>query len=108
MSPQDKLIASIFGVRTPEQQAELDRQVDEANARTLARDWAKAQEIRIRASEDFPQYQWLAALSFGWQAKAIAIREDGVVLSASLYGSDVGIITGMDEVTLNNTEVRQA
>ena len=54
-SPDDKLMAAIFGL-SAEDQAALDAQVAQEKAVQLAKGWKTADSIRQTFQKEFPQY----------------------------------------------------
>lgn len=109
MTPDEKLILAIFG-ETKEQKEKAASEATTAEEAQAAEDWAQATMIAEAANKEFPKYQWYPALSFGWQAHAIAIVDgtDGEpprVLRAEFFGTELGHYTP-DDYTIQNTEIK--
>lgn len=109
MTPEEKLILAIFG-GTKEQKERAAAEAAAAQKAQSEKDWAQAEAVAEAANREFPEYRWFPALSFGWQAHAIAIVEgaDGQparVLRATFFGTELGYYTP-DNYTIDNTEIK--
>ena len=103
-SPDDKLMAAIFGL-SPEDQAALDAQVAQEKAVQLAQDWKSADSIRQTFQKEFPQNNWMAALCYG-NPCAVAITDNGAIKS-EIIGRHLGYSkVSQIDLDLDKIEVR--
>ncbi len=108
MSPNDKLLAAIFGFGSQEESARAADEKARADAVQSGKDWQEAKKIADLANAEFGDVgEWLPSLSFGWQAHAVCVTAEGarmadVTADGSVYHY------APDEYTISETEVKGA
>jgi hypothetical protein len=107
MSPNEKLMAALFGFSSKEgaAQAAVDQANDDANQ--SVNDWLAAKRIADLANTEFADMgEWFPSLSFGWQARAVCITDQGARM-ADVSADGCAYHYAPDEYTISKTEVKE-
>ena len=108
MSPNDKLLAAIFGFSSQEEAARAAEEKAREEAVQSEKDWYAAKEIAALANAEFGDVgEWFPALSFGWQPHAVCITDEGARMASIATKNNI-YHYAPDEYTISETEVKGA